>query len=47
MKIIKEWQDKLGISDWNITTERIRPESITYNGAGYLLAYILTKKIYV
>ncbi len=37
MKIIKEWQDKLGISDWNITTERIKPESITYNGAGYFV----------
>jgi len=32
-KWIQKWQDKLGISDWNITTERIKPEQVVYNGA--------------
>lgn len=33
MNLIQKWQNKLGISDWNITTERIKPEQVVYNGA--------------
>ena len=29
-EIIKEWQTKLGISHWDITTEKIDPEQVTY-----------------
>ena len=32
-KLIHKWQDKLGISDWSISTERIEPEQVIYNGA--------------
>ena len=32
-KLIHKWQDKLGISDWSISTERIEPEQVVYNGA--------------
>ena len=30
---IQKWQNKLEISDWDITTERIKPEQVVYNGA--------------
>lgn len=33
MKLIQKWQNKLGINDWNITTEKIKPEQVVYNGA--------------
>ena len=34
---ISYWQDKLEIADWNITTERIYPEQIEYNGEDYFI----------
>ena len=36
-EIIKEWQTKLGISDWDITTEKIDPEQVIYNGEKYFI----------
>ena len=34
---IQKWQNKLEISDWDITTERIKPEQIVYNGETYFI----------
>jgi len=36
-EIIKEWQTKLGISHWNITTEKIDPKQVIYNGEKYFI----------
>jgi len=36
-EIIKEWQTKLGISHWDITTEKIDPEQVIYNGEKYFI----------
>jgi len=35
--IIYKWQNKLGINDWKITTERIKPEQVAYNGEKYFI----------
>ena len=36
-QIIKNWQNKLGISEWGITLESIHPEQIEYNGENYFI----------
>ena len=36
-KVISEWQTKLGITGWNITTERIDPEQVMYDGEEYFI----------
>ena len=36
-KAISQWQDRLSISDWNITTERIDANQIEYNGEDYFI----------
>ena len=36
-KTIQEWQTKLGISHWNIITEKIDPEQVIYNGEKYFI----------
>lgn len=36
--LIKKWQSKFGISDWQIKTERILPEQIVYSGETYFIA---------
>ena len=36
-EIIKEWQTKLEISHWSITTEKIDPEQVIYNGEKYFI----------
>ena len=35
--MIEDWQRRLGISDWKITTQRIDPENIDYNGEEYFI----------
>ena len=36
-KVISEWQTKLGITGWNIITERIDPEQVMYAGEEYFI----------
>ena len=36
-EMIKEWQDKLQIPHWVITTERIDPEQVMYAGEDYFI----------
>jgi hypothetical protein len=36
-EVIKEWQDKLEISNWDITTEKIEPEQVIYDGEEYFV----------
>jgi len=36
-KAISRWQDKLSISDWNITTEEIDTKQVVYNGEDYFI----------
>ena len=36
-EIIKEWQTKFGISHWDITTEKIDPKQVVYNGEEYFI----------
>ena len=36
-EMIKEWQDKLQISHWDITTEKIDPEQVIYEGETYFI----------
>lgn len=36
-QIIKNWQDKLGIPEWDITLESIHPKQIEYNGEKYFI----------
>ena len=35
--MIKEWQEKLQIPHWVITTERIDPEQVMYAGEDYFI----------
>ena len=35
--LIKKWQLNFGITDWQITTEKIDPNQIVYNGETYLV----------
>ena len=39
-KMIDEWKDTLDISHWSITTERIDPKQVVYDGEDYLLHWI-------
>ena len=36
-EMIKEWQDKLQISHWDITTERIDPKQVMYGDEKYFI----------
>jgi hypothetical protein len=36
-KTIQEWQTKLGISQWDITTEKIDPKQVIYEGEKYFI----------
>tara|TARA_Y100000310_G_scaffold67815_1_gene63208 strand:+ start:178 stop:459 length:282 start_codon:yes stop_codon:yes gene_type:complete len=36
-KTIQEWQTKLGISQWDITTEKIYPKQVIYEGEKYFI----------
>ena len=36
-EMIKEWQDKLQISHWDITTEKIDPKQVVYEGETYFI----------
>lgn len=36
-EMIKEWQEKLQIPHWVITTERIDPEQVMYAGEEYFI----------
>ena len=36
-ELIKEWQDKLEIAHWNITTERIDPKQVIHDGEDYFI----------
>ena len=36
-ELIKEWQDKLDISHWNITTEKIDPKQVIHDGEDYFI----------
>ena len=35
--LIDLWKHKLGLSDWSVTTTRIEPEQILYNGEKYFI----------
>ena len=35
--MIKEWQEKLQIPHWDITTEKIDPKQIVYEGETYFI----------
>ena len=35
--LIDKWQLKFKINDWQIKTERIKPEQIEYNGENYFI----------
>ena len=37
IKTIEEWQTKLGISQWGITTEKIDPKQVIYEGEKYFI----------
>ena len=43
-ELIKKWQDHLGLLDWTITTERIDPGQIIYNGETYFIGMSTTPK---
>ena len=32
MNLIENWKNKLGLNDWGITTERVQPDQVEYNG---------------
>jgi len=36
-EMIKEWQDKLQIPHWDITTEKIDPKQVVYEGETYFI----------
>ena len=36
-EMIKEWQEKLQIPHWDITTEKIDPKQIVYEGETYFI----------
>lgn len=36
--LIRKWQSRFGISDWQIKTERILPKQIEYSGETYFIA---------
>lgn len=36
--LIRKWQLRFGIIDWQIKTERILPEQVEYNGETYFIA---------
>ena len=36
-EMIKEWQEKLQISHWDITTEKIDPKQVVYEGETYFI----------
>ncbi len=36
-KILQEWQTKLDISHWDITTEKIDPKQVIYEGEKYFI----------
>ncbi len=36
-KTIEEWQTKLDISHWDITTEKIDPKQVIYEGENYFI----------
>ena len=36
-EMIKEWQEKLQISNWVITTEKIDPKQVVYEGETYFI----------
>ena len=36
-ELIKEWQDKLEIAHWNITTEKIDPKQVIHDGEDYFI----------
>ena len=38
--LIKKWQSRFKIKDWQITTERIKPEQIEYNGEDYFVGIV-------
>lgn len=40
-EVIKEWQDKLEIPNWDITTEKIEPEQIMYGGEDYFVGIVI------
>jgi|TARA_R110002020_G_C16059628_1_gene755341 hypothetical protein len=42
--IICKWKDKLGISNWNITTEKIKPEQVIYNGETEFIGVCFDRK---
>lgn len=35
--IINKWKNKLGIPNWEITTKRISPDQIEYDGEDYFI----------
>tara|TARA_R110000824_G_scaffold357415_1_gene544869 strand:- start:196 stop:477 length:282 start_codon:yes stop_codon:yes gene_type:complete len=37
IKILQEWQTKLGISQWGVTTEKIDPKQVIYEGEKYFI----------
>jgi len=37
IKTIEEWQTKLGISHWDITTEKMDPKQVIYEGEKYFI----------
>lgn len=36
-EMIKEWQDKLKLDHWDITTEKIDPKQVIYDGEEYFI----------
>ena len=36
-KLIKYWQEKLKLNEWNIMAKRILPDQIVYNGEAYFI----------
>ena len=36
-ELIKEWQEKLQIPHWSITTEKIDPKQVIYEGEDYFI----------
>ena len=43
---IKYWQNKLGLNDWSIATERIKPEQVTNNGTDEIIGICFDRKNY-
>tara|TARA_R110000796_G_scaffold126380_9_gene241176 strand:- start:770 stop:1051 length:282 start_codon:yes stop_codon:yes gene_type:complete len=35
--LINKWQEQFGITDWQITTEKIDPKQVVYNGETYFV----------